>query len=102
MAGIFRRIGRAVGNVAAGYDREKDGAPRRDAQRCMLALMAEDPDASDKLIAARAKKQLGAEHGADDERLDFVSAAAVERLRKALAVAALERKKEEKKDQSNR
>jgi hypothetical protein len=94
MAGIFRRIGRAVGNVAAGYDRAKDAAPRRDAQRCMLALMAEDPDASDKAIATRARKRLATEHGDDDERLDFVSTKAVENLRRALAVAALERKNE--------
>jgi hypothetical protein len=97
MAGFFRRVGRAVGNVAAGYEREKDAAPRRDAQRCMLALMAEDPDASDEAIARRAKKQLRAEHGKDDDRLDFVTPAAVERLRKALALAALERRKEQKK-----
>ena len=96
MAGFFRRIGRAVGNVAAGYEREKDAGPRRDAQRCILALMAEDPDASDKVIAARARKRLATEHGEDDERLDFATAVAVERLRKALAVAALERRKEEK------
>lgn len=98
MAGIFRRIGRAVGNVAAGYDRAKDAGPRRDAQRCMLASMGEDPDASDKVIASRARKRLAAEHGEDDERLDFVSAKAVENLRKALAVAALERTKERKKE----
>ena len=76
MAGIFRKVGRAVGNVAAGYSRAKDAEPRRDAQRCMLAAMAEDPDASD--------------------RLDFVSTKAVTNLRRALAVAALERRKEEK------
>lgn len=97
MAGIFRRIGRAVGNVAAGYDRAKDAGPRRDAQRCMLALMAADPDASDKAIASRARKQLAAEHGEDDERLDFATATAVGLLRKALAVAALERKRGEEK-----
>jgi hypothetical protein len=90
--GVFRRLGRAVGNVAAGYDREKDAVPRRDAQRCMLAVMAEDPDATDKEVVRRARKRLSAEHGDDDERLDFVSIAAVERLRKALAVAALERR----------
>jgi hypothetical protein len=98
MAGFFRRIGRAVGNVAAGYDRAKDDAPRRDAQRCMLAVMAEDPDASDKAIAARSRKRLAADHGKDDERLDFVTPEAVERLRRALAVAALERKKAETQD----
>lgn len=97
MAGIFRRVGRAVGNVAAGYDRAKDAAPRRDAQRCILALMVEDPDASDKEIARRAKKRLAAEHGGDDDRLDYATPVAVERLRRALAVAALERQKEEKK-----
>ena len=83
-----------MGSVAAGYDRAKDAGPRRDAQRCMLALMAEDPDASDKVIASRARKRLGAEHGEDDERLDFVSTNAVLNLRKALAVAAVERTKE--------
>lgn len=91
--GIFRRLGRAVGNVAAGYDREKDAAPRRDAQRCMLAVMAEDPDASDKEVARRAKKRLVDEHGEDDVRVDWVTPDAVARLRRALAVAALERKK---------
>ena len=60
--------------------------------------MGEDPDASDKVIASRARKRLAAEHGEDDERLDFVSAKAVENLRKALAVAALERTKERKKE----
>lgn len=58
--------------------------------------MAEDPDASDKEIARRAKKRLGKEHGDEDERLDFATPDAVLRLRKALALAALERKKEEK------
>lgn len=94
MAGFFRRVGRAVGSVAAGYQRTKDEAPRRDAKRCMLALMAEDPDASDEAIASRARKKLAKEHGEDDDRLDFVSPKAVENLRRALAVAALERKKE--------
>lgn len=96
--GIFRRFGRAVGNVAAGYDREKDAASRRDAQRIILALMAEDPDASDREIARRAKKRLADEHGADDARLDFATSVAVERLRRALAVAALERKNAAKTD----
>jgi hypothetical protein len=94
MAGIFRKLGRAVGNVAVGYGRAKDAEPRRDAQRCMLAVMGEDPDASDKEIAKRARKRLAAEHGEDDDRLDFVTPKAVENLRRALAVAALERKKE--------
>lgn len=89
--GIFRRLGRAVGNVAAGYDREKDAGPRRDAQRCILALMAEHPDASDDEIARRARKRLAKEHGEDDARLDFATKVVVERLRRALAVAALER-----------
>jgi hypothetical protein len=97
MAGIFRRVGRAVGNVAAGYERAKDTGPRRDAQRCMLALMSEDPDASDEIIARRARRQLAAEHGDGDERLDFVTPKAVLRLRQALAVAALERMKGPKK-----
>jgi hypothetical protein len=96
--GIFRRLGRAVGNVAAGYDREKDAEPRRDAQRCMLAVMADDPDATDKDVVRRARKRLAAEHGEENERLDFVSVAAVERLRKALALAALERRKESKQE----
>ena len=92
--GIFRRLGRAVGNVAAGYDREKDAVERRDAQRVMLAVMAEDPDASDKEVVRRARKRIETEHGAEDVRLDWVTGAAVERLRRALAVAALERKKD--------
>ena len=92
--GIFRRLGRAVGNVAAGYDRAKDAAPRRDAQRVLLEVMAEDPDASDEVIASRGRKRLAKEHGDDDVRLDWATPVAVERLRRALAVAALERKKD--------
>lgn len=94
--GIFRRFGRAVGNVAAGYGSEKDSAERKDAQRCILALMSEHPDASDADIAKRARKQLATEHGKDDVRLDWATEAAVARLRKALAVAALERQKAER------
>lgn len=93
--GIFRRLGRAVGNVAAGYDRAKDAGPRRDAQRCMLAVMAEDPEASDKDLARRAKERLADQHGVDDVRLDWVTTDAIARLRRALAVAALERRKKE-------
>ena len=96
--GIFRRLGRAVGNVAAGYGSEKEAAERKEAQRVMLALMAEDPDASDKEIAKRARKQLAEAHGKDDVRLDWATEAAVARLRKALAVAALERQKANSKD----
>lgn len=64
----------------------------------MLASMAADPDANDDEIARRAKNRLADEHGPDDERVDFATPAAVERLRRALAVAALERRTAAKND----
>jgi hypothetical protein len=89
----MRRFGKAIGSVAAGYTKERDGDERRDAQRCMLSVMAENPDADDKEIARIARTRLAKEHSKDDPRLRFVTPDAVSRLRRALAVAALERAK---------
>jgi hypothetical protein len=90
----MRRIGKAVGNVAAGYASEKDAAERRDAQRVILAVMAEHADATEKEIAKLARARLAKEHGKDDPRLDWATPDAVKRLQKALAVAALARQKD--------
>lgn len=90
----MQRLGRGVGSVAAGYESEKDAAVRKDAQRRLLALMAEDPDASDKEIAKRARAAITEEIGADDAMLEWTTPETVLRLRRALAVAALERMKE--------
>jgi hypothetical protein len=95
---IGRRLGKAVGSVAAGYAKEKEGAERRDAQRCMLSVLAENPDASEKEIARIARARLAKEHGKNDRRVQLVTPEAVVRLERALAVAALERKKSEEKE----
>lgn len=101
--GIFRRLGRAVGSVAAGYESEKDAKTRKEAQRIMLAVMADDPDASDKDTARHARKRIAEEHADDDdanaervnELIEWVTPEAVGRLRRALAVAALERQQQQ-------
>jgi hypothetical protein len=92
----MRRLGKAVGNVAVGYAQEKDADARRDAQRCMLAVMAENPDAGDKEVARIALTRLAKEHAKDDPRLSFVTPKEVARLRRVLALAALERAREKK------
>jgi hypothetical protein len=99
--GIMHRLGRAVGNVAAGYARETDAVERRDAQRAILAVMADEPDATDEKVARLAKKRLARDHGEDDPRLDWASPPAVGRLRRALAVAALERRKGDSTDEGD-
>ena len=92
---IGRRLGKAVGNLAVGYVKGKDD-DRRDAQRCMLAVMMENPDADEKEVARLARARLAKEHSKDDPRVKLVTEKAVAKLQRALAVAALERKKSER------
>src|SRR5262245_43568615 len=93
---IGRRLGKTVGNIAAGYAKERDAEERRDAQRCMLAVMRENPDANEKEIARIARARLAMDYSEDDPRVQFVTPGAVARLQRVLAVAALERKKSER------
>ena len=95
---IGRRIGKAVGNLAVGYTKGKDAEEKRDAQRCMLAVMTENPDADEEEVARIARARLAKEHSKNDPRVKLATPEAVARLQRALAVAALERKRSERKN----